>query len=32
MSDEAMEKIKYAGKNAIQINFLKQMEERNNPK
>lgn len=31
-SDETMEKLKYAGKNDIQINFLKQMEEMKNKK
>ena len=32
VSDEAMDKLKYAGKNDVQINFLKQMEEAKNKK
>ena len=32
VSEETMEKLKYAGKNEIQINFLKQMEELKNKK
>lgn len=32
VSNESLEKLKYAGKNEIQINFLKQMEEMKNKK